>query len=101
MEELVEQSMHEISSHRAKSEDLEKALKHISQLEEESSNLVISARAALAEQAERLGAAEKYSQELGSLKAEIRDSIDSIKREVSATKGVLTGIEKQMSQMRQ
>ena len=101
MEELVEQSRHEISSHRAKSEDLEKALKHISQLEEESSNLVISARAALAEQAERLGAAEKYSQELGSLKAEIRDSIDSIKREVSATKGVLTGIEKQMSQMRQ
>lgn len=101
MEMMIEESRHEISTHRAKSEELEKTLKHISQLEEESTSLVVSARAALAEQAERLATAEMHSQELVELKGEIRGSIDSIKREIASTKGILSGMEKQMGQMRQ
>ncbi len=101
MEMMVEQSRQEISAHRAKSEELEKTLKHISQLEEESENLVVSARAALAEQAERLANAEMHSQELSELKGEIKGSVEAIKREIASTKGVLGGIEKQMGQMRQ
>ncbi|MCX8195268.1 MAG: hypothetical protein N3G22_04155 [Candidatus Micrarchaeota archaeon] len=100
MEEMLEISRSEIAEHRAKSEELDKALQHISKLEEESASLVISARAALAEQAERLATAERYSQDLANLKAEIKESADSIKREIAATKGVLTGIEKQIEQLR-
>jgi len=100
MEEMVEASRSEIAQHRAKTEELQKALSHISKLEEESANLVISARAALAEQAERLATAEKYSSELSALKSSIKDSVESIKKEIAATKGVLTSIEKQIGQMR-
>lgn len=101
MQLMVEQSRHEIAEHRVKSDELSKTLNHIASMEEEAANAVIAARAALAEQAERLASAESYSQELTSLKSEIKENVDSIKREISSTKGVLTGMEKQMQQMKQ
>jgi chromosome segregation ATPase len=97
----VDQSRQEIASHRSKTVELEQTLQQISQLEGEASNRVIEARAALAEQAERLASAEKHSQELSLLKSEIVEGVSSIKREMGATKAVLTGLEKQMEQMRQ
>ncbi len=101
METLLEQSRGEIAAHKAKTLELEHTLHHIARLEEEAGNKVLDARAALAEQAERLSVAEKHSQELLSLKGEITDSVRAIKGEISNTKGVLSGIEKQMEQMRQ
>ncbi len=101
METLVDQSRQEISSHRSKTVELEQTLGQISRLENEASNRVIEARAALAEQAERLASAEKHSQELNILKSEIVEGVSSIKREMGATKAILTGLEKQMEQMRQ
>ena len=101
MSVMVEQSREEISEHRAKTEELQGTLVRISQMEEQAESLVITARASLAEQAERLSSAEKNAQELSALKEEIGESISTIRREVSTAKGVLTSLEKQMSQMRQ
>lgn len=101
MQLMVEQSRQEIAGHRAKSEELEGTLSRIDEMEEQAQNAVIAARAALAEQAERLATAEKSAHELSSLKDEIGDSVTSIKREISTAKGVLTTLDKQLSQMRQ
>jgi len=98
---MVEQSRQEIAEHRAKSEELAGTIEKISQMEEEAANLVISARGALAEQAERLASAEKNAQELAALKEGIAESVATAKREMAAAKGVLSGLEKQMTQMRQ
>ena len=101
LETLADQSRQEIASHRSKTVELEQALSHIFQLELESNDRVIEARAALAEQAERLASAEGHAQELGALKSEITDGVSSIKRELATTKAILTNIEKQLGQMRQ
>ena len=101
MAAMVEQSRQELAEHRAKTEDLQGTLTRIAQMEAEAAGRVMSARAALAEQAERLATAEKHSGELTSLKEEIQGSVEGIKREMSSAKGALTGIEKQMQQMRQ
>ena len=101
MEEMTEQSRHEIAQHRAKAEELSKTLNQLSHLELEAQDRVIAARAALADQAERLSVAENHSQELSNLKDEITDNVLSIKREITTAKTTLTNIEKQMEQMRQ
>ncbi|MEM2138414.1 MAG: hypothetical protein QW568_04970 [Candidatus Anstonellaceae archaeon] len=101
MEMIAEQSRQEIALHKAKTIELEGVLSHISQMEEEASNKVIAARAALAEQAERLASAESYAKELSSLKDEIANNVNELKRDISSTKGILTTLEKQMEQMRQ
>lgn len=101
LEMVSEQSRQEIAAHRAKTEELEGVLSEISQMELEASNRVMQARATLAEQAERLASAETHAKELTSLKEEIAQGVTDLKREISATKGILTGIDKQMEQMRQ
>ncbi|MFA6489410.1 MAG: hypothetical protein WCT52_01905 [Candidatus Micrarchaeia archaeon] len=101
MSMMVEQSRQELAEHRAKSEELSHTIEKINRMEEEAANLVISARGALAEQAERLAIAEVNAQELTALKTEIAEGVATAKREMGAAKGVLTGLEKQMSQMRQ
>lgn len=101
MEIIAEQSRLEISAHKSKTVELEQTLSQISHMEQEASNRVISARATLAEQAERLAEAETHAKELASLKEEISEGVAELKREISSTKGVLTGLEKQISQLRQ
>jgi len=100
MEMLANQSREEIYSHQAKTAELQKTLARISEMENEAESLVTSARAALAEQAEKLAVAESHSRELSALREEIADGVDAIKKEVSSTKGLLTTLEKEMGQMR-
>ena len=101
MELIVEQSRQEISTHSAKREELERSLARIQKMEDEAAGRVAEARSSLAEQAERLSAAETFLQDLSSLKDEIHGSVGELKQEIITTKGVLTGIQKQMEQMRQ
>jgi|GEM_PF-909252 len=101
MELLSEQGREDIATHRSKSGELSRTLERISQMEEEAAGLVSSARAALAEQAERLAAAETHSHELSSLKLEISDGLAQMKREMATAKGVLTNLDKEMGRMRQ
>ncbi|MFA4982824.1 MAG: hypothetical protein WC588_01275 [Candidatus Micrarchaeia archaeon] len=100
LELLANQSREDIFSHQMKTSELQKTLGSIAEMERESDEMVSSARAALSEQAERLAAAESHSRELSALKDEISSGVESIKREVSVTKGMLTSFEKQMEEMR-
>ena len=101
MELIIDQSRQEISHHSAKREELERSLSRIEEMEEKAEQRVIEARSALAEQAERLSSAEHFLGELSSLKDEIHGSVGELKAEISTTKGILTGVQKQMEQMRQ
>ena len=101
IESMLEKGRQEIAQHNAKTNELSRTLERITQMEDDSANKVLLAREALSEQAQQLASAEKYSSDLRSLKAEIQENIESLKASVSATKGVLSGIEKQMGQMRQ
>ncbi|MCX6772416.1 MAG: hypothetical protein NTV88_01445 [Candidatus Micrarchaeota archaeon] len=101
MEIIVDQSRQEISTHTAKREELERALMRIEQMELDATQRVTEARSTLADQAERLGGAEKFLNELTGLKEEIHENVGELKQEIATTKGLLTGISKQMEQMRQ
>jgi len=101
MELIIDQSRQEISQHSAKREEFERSLSRLEEMEEKAEQRVIEARSALAEQAERLSAAESFLGELSSLKDEIQGSVGELKQEIATTKGILTGVQKQMEQMRQ
>lgn len=101
MQVIIDQSRQEIAEHTAKREELERSLSRLGEMEEDAERRVIGARGALAEQAERLSAAENFLSELSSLKDEIAGSVGELRQEISTTKGLLTGIQKQMEQMRQ
>ncbi len=101
MEVMVDQSRHEIAEHKAKAQELRNTLEGISKMEEEAAKRVVAARAAVAEQAERLESAEKYSSELSSLKEDISGSIETAKHQMSSAKGLLSGMAKNIEQMRQ
>jgi hypothetical protein len=101
MELLLEQSRWELSRHTAMSGELAVTMDRIEEMEGEASRRVASARAALAEQAERLATAEGHATELRTLRAEIGDSIVQMKREIASSKRVLSDLERQMGQMAQ
>ena len=100
MELILGQSRGEISRHSAMSGELHDTLKNIQEMEGEAANKVLAARAALAEQAERLASAETHADDLRALRGEIGMSIADMKREVASAKGVLADLERQMVQMR-
>jgi len=101
MELLLEQSHEELSRHSAMSGDLRTAMERIEEMEGEAAGAVSSARAALAEQAERLASAETHANGLRELRGEIGEGITEMKREVASAKRVLSDLERQMGQMRQ
>lgn len=100
MEEFAEQCRSEIAGHSAKTTELSKTLERINQYEGDLAYQVSVAREAMAQQAERLASAEKYASELESLREEIRENVVGIKREMGASKAMLTDIENQMEQVR-
>jgi len=101
MELILDQSREELSRHSAMSGELHSTMEHIEGMEGEAANRVSIARAALAEQAERLASAENHANGLRELRGEIGESISEMKREVAAAKRVLSDLERQMGQMRQ
>jgi hypothetical protein len=101
MELILEQSREELSRHSEMSGELHKSMDHIEEMEGEAASRVSTARAALAEQAERLASAETHANDLRALRGEIGVSIAEMKREVTSAKRVLSDLERQMTQMRQ
>ena len=101
MELLLEQSHEELSRHSAMSGDLRSTMDRIEEMEGEAASAVSTARAALAEQAERLASAETHANDLRALRGEIGEGITEMKREVASAKRVLSDLERQMGQMRQ
>ncbi|MCX6770822.1 MAG: hypothetical protein NTX79_02090 [Candidatus Micrarchaeota archaeon] len=101
MEMILEQSREELSRHSAMSGELYNTMERIEEMEADAADRVSSARAALAEQAERLATAESHSNGLRELRGEIGESIAEMKREVASAKRVLSDLERQMGQMRQ
>ena len=100
MELILEQSQDELSRHSEMSGELHSTMDRIEEMEGEAASRVSAARAALAEQAERLANAENHSKDLRALREEIGGSISEMKREVASAKRVLSDLERQMGQMR-
>ncbi|MFA5930076.1 MAG: hypothetical protein WC861_04290 [Candidatus Micrarchaeia archaeon] len=101
MELILEQSREELSRHSSMSGELHDTMKRIGEMEGAAASSVSAARAALAEQAERLASAEAHANDLRALRGEIGESIGEMKREVASAKRVLSDLERQMGSMRQ